>query len=388
MMPRLLIVLPHIGNAGGGVSEAARVLTYALFNQQEFDIHVLTLDTPQDRDSTKNWPDINFHFYSSLGPENYGFSIGMTLHMLNNKYDVIHVHGVWTYHVAAAGLGLFKGTPLIISPHGMLEPWILKRSPHLKGAVMKLYQEKIFLKSSYFHALTNKEQKDIKKLLPDCKIVTIPNFVQDVDKSLVDKPSWYNKNHDKKGIFLFFGRIHDKKGWRPLINAWINLCNNDNEFKNNNVLVFCGWNDGIADFENIIQQANLKTNNVLYAGPQFGDDRTNSYQAADYFILPSKSEGLPMAVLEAVKNENLIMMSRACNLSEMIDGYAAIDTGEDEDSILLALQSVYRMDQKDISAIKSNALKYVNENFSENIVVNKMLFILKKIMFKRGENSE
>ncbi|WP_119689704.1 glycosyltransferase [Acinetobacter soli] len=373
MKPKLLIVIPHIGTSGGGVSEAARLLAHSLFLTQKFEIHVLSIDTQLDRDAINTWPSVKFHFYSSFGPKKFGFSLGMIIHMLIHKYDIIHVHGIWTFHVAASGLGLLKNTPIIISPHGMLEPWILKRSKNLKLIVSNLYQNQVLKSSAFIHVLTKKEEQDVRSILPDVKVIKIPNFVKDVDYDSVSFPKWYHESYRNKKIFLFFGRIHDKKGWRNLLEGWSKLCQIEHSFKHNSLLIFCGWNDGVSDFESLIDNASAKFGNIFFVGPQYGLEKLKSYSIADYFILPSQSEGLPVAVLEAVKHDNLVMMSRACNLSEMIDIDAAVDTGESVESIINSLILVYKLSDNEIKEIKLKAVEYVNNNFSESYVTNQFV---------------
>ncbi|MEB6564908.1 glycosyltransferase [Acinetobacter towneri] len=380
MKNKLLIIIPHIGAAGGGVSESARLLADALYKRDIFEIHILSINTEDDLNVRQLWPNVQFHFYESFGPANFGFSPGMVGHILKNKYDIIHVHGVWTFHVFVAAIGGLKNIPIVISPHGMLEPWILKRSPHLKSMVSKLYQNKVFDMTSIFHALTSKEEEDIKNLLPKAKIETIPNFVPKFNFTNPDYPSWFKDEFKGKKIFLFFGRIHDKKGWKPLLEAWLKFCQKNNIAKNSSILVFCGWIDGIPDFEDKIREVSDITGNIIYAGAQYGLDRIKSYNIADFFILPSKSEGLPMAVLEAVNSSTVVMMSHACNLSGLINSCAAINTGTDEDTILASLEYAYLLDNESIKNLKTRAEVYVDNNYSEDKVVNSMINLFNKVI--------
>ncbi len=63
---------------------------------------------------------------------------------------------------------------------------------------------------------------------------------------------------------------------------------------------------------------------VVFAGPAFGASKRRLYEIADAFILPSHSEGLPMAVLEAWAAGLPVLMTEACNLPEGLEVAAAI----------------------------------------------------------------
>lgn len=369
--PRLLIVLPHVGHAGGGVSEAARLLAHALVNHGVFDIHVLTQESVKDTASRKDWPPLVFHAYRSYGPNSYGFTPGMVWHMLSNRYDVIHVHGVWTFHVLAAGIGILRGTPSVISPHGMLEPWILRRSRVEKALVSSLYQSYVLRKATFLHALNTKEEEDIRAVQPAARVTTIPNFVPKMSECS-QLPNWLCPSLQHRKIFLFFGRIHDKKGWYPLLLAWRRLCAEDVSIRTNTALVFCGWNDSATDFESKVSEVAAETGNVVFAGPQYGDDRTASYLAADFFILPSQSEGLPMAVLEAARCGATVMMSRACNLSAFLDEKIAIDTGTDESTILASLHKALALTPQELAVQRAAAKQHVDKHYSEFAIAGAM----------------
>ena len=47
--------------------------------------------------------------------------------LTTSHYDILHIHGCWSIQYAkAAALAQRVGTRIVISPHGELEPWILR----------------------------------------------------------------------------------------------------------------------------------------------------------------------------------------------------------------------------------------------------------------------
>ena len=72
---------------------------------------------------------------------------------------------------------------------------------------------------------------------------------------------------------------------------------------------------------------------VIFTGPVFGEAKDALLRSADAFILPSFSEGLPMAVLEAWAYGLPVLMTDHCNLPEGFAANAALRIGTDVESI-------------------------------------------------------
>lgn len=364
---RLAVILPYITSEGGGVTEAVRVLVAGLAATGVYNIDVLSFAGQNENEAHKSWPKVRFFSFPTYGPKSYCFCPGLVTHMLRYRYDVIHLHGIWMFHVFAARIGQMRKTATLISPHGMLEPWILKRRVALKRAVSRLYQDRTFKKANVIHALTTKEAEDIRATYPNAFIKIIPNFVPQTAMTN-EQPSWWRPQMHGRKTFLFLARIHDKKGWRELLRAWRSLMTLEPDLEENTQLIFCGWQDDVPDFESEIAVASAEFGNVHYAGPQYGRDKQACYEVADVFVLPSFSEGLPMTVLEAVQSGTLVAMSRECNMPELFDGMA-IETGTRADTIQKALQTCIDMNVPEIEERQTRARIFVDRHMSEAAVV-------------------
>jgi hypothetical protein len=62
------------------------------------------------------------------GPAQIGYSPDLGLRLNAADLDLLHLHGIWmaTSHLAARWAAQ-TGRPYVISPHGMLDPWITAR---------------------------------------------------------------------------------------------------------------------------------------------------------------------------------------------------------------------------------------------------------------------
>jgi len=178
-----------------------------------------------------------------------------------------------------------KKIPYIITPRGMLEPWILARNPWKKKIALFLYQKKTIKRASYLHVTSQMEAENIKKMGFNNPIRIIPNGI-DLNETKQIK-TYYGT---KKMVFL--SRIHPKKGIELLLEAWQN-CNTE------------GWTleiagNGEVAYSESLNQTAKHLENVRFVGPQYGEAKWNFLRSADVLVLPTHSENFGMAVAEAL----------------------------------------------------------------------------------------
>jgi len=90
---------------------------------------------------------------------------------------------------------------------------------------------------------------------------------------------------------------------------------------------------------------------VVFLGPQFGDAKAACYHYSDAFILPSFSEGVPMAVLEAWVNSKPVLMTPQCNLPEGFSSSAALKMEPTVESVTNGLNEFWRMTDAERTAM-------------------------------------
>jgi glycosyltransferase involved in cell wall biosynthesis len=369
---KIVVVLGSISRAGAGVAQSARLLARAVYGQVT-EIEVMTLEDRFYRDDVRSWTPLTVRAFTVVGPARYGFSPGLLLALLRSDADIAHVHGVWMFHCLAVYLwALFKRKPYIVTPHGMLEAWIRKRSLFLKGTVSWLYQQRFLCGAALLHLLTETERIDVADVAGDRRVRVVPNCVDPFEPP-GGVPGWWRAAFEGRDVYLFFGRIHEKKGCMELCAAWDRLCGVDFVFRDRSVLVFGGWIDGLPGFADGVAELNRRHRNVVFAGPQYGDDKCRSLAAASFFLLPSKSEGLPMSVLEAWSAGKPVLMTRACNLAIGFDAGAALEIGPDEDGIRCGLMSASAMDQERRSAMAEAGRALVAKRYSSQAVAAEMM---------------
>ena len=369
---KVAIVTSSVTRQGGGVAEVVRILAHAMGHLPEFDVEVVSLSHKGYEADLEALAGLKVRFHRFFGPRNFSFSPGLFWDVIRSDADLMHVHGLWGFHVLAVYLWhLITRRPYVVTPHGMMEPWIRARSPRLKAVVSRLYQDAFLREALAFQIFAEVERAVVKDMVPDARISVIANQVEPPPHT-AEHPPWWTPQLEGRELFLFFGRVHIKKGIIELLDAWDALSAKDPSFANGAALVIAGWNDGVEALRARIASVAARHGNVIFAGPQFGDARWSSFDAARFFILPSKSEGQPMAVLEAWASGVPAIITEECNLAIGFESGAALKTGTNEAAIIVSLKSAYAMSEDEHAAMSRAGRGLVDEYFSRHVLQSAM----------------
>ncbi|MEM8852603.1 MAG: glycosyltransferase [Pseudomonadota bacterium] len=240
--------------------------------------------------------------------------------------QLVHTHGLWTgLSTAALNWAQRTGGPTLVSPHGMLDGWAMTRSRWKKRAAMALVERRHLNSATCVHALTEHERSTLRTLGVTAPIAVVPNGVSQPDPLALSPPAWLDRP-----TLLFLGRIHEKKGLLPLIAAWSKASGRLEGWQ----LAIAGWEDGPCD---VRAEAARCEGRIIFPGPLYGDDKQAALTHASAFVLPSHSEGMPIAVLEAMAHGRPVLMSAACALPEAVDAGAAARISTDHDAMAVSL---------------------------------------------------
>jgi len=259
----------------------------------------------------------------------------------------------------------------MISPRGMLDSWALGRSPIKKRVVSWWFEREHLRSAACLHALNEAEAKAIRAQGLVNPICILPNGVNIPHEGAAQKPAWAEDLAPGTKVLLYLGRLHPKKGLVALLRAWRQV-QADAE-REGWCLIIAGWDQGGhgRELSSLIRQLRIDRSAHL-VGPQFEHDKEMSFHAANAFILPSFSEGLPVSVLEAWSYGLPVLMTPQCNVPEGFAAGAALELQAETNSIAEALQKLFRMPTAERSGIGERGRRLAENRFSWEQIARQM----------------
>ena len=256
----------------------------------------------------------------------------------------------------------------------MLDEWALNNSKFKKRIACALYENRHLSEAACIHALSEAEADSIRNFGLKNPIAIVSNGVESSASSKNDSPpTWARHIDGSKKILLFLGRLHPKKGLVPLLKAWASTLRVAGRGW---MLVIGGWdeNNHRQELEHLVHDLSLEES-VLFIGPQYGSEKRATLNVADAFVLPSFSEGVPMAVLEAWASGLPVLMTPHCNLHEGFTAGAALSMAPDPNSISQSLLKLDALDSKELDHMGELGRELVATKYSWEVISDKMLSV-------------
>lgn len=289
--------------------------------------------------------------------------------LLKAQTDVLHMEALWRYpHLLMAIWKKKRKEPIVCSPHGMLDPYIIHTQGKLKRFVSKIFFQKGLDAVDCYHALCRKELEDIRAYGLKQPVAIIPNGINLPQNNVI-----YKRNDEKRHL-LYLGRLHQKKGVDLLLKAIAQINADNSELLSNWHVDLVGWDHENCkiELEKIVKEQQLEEL-VTFHGGLFGEDKLRMYATSDAYILPSHGEGLPMTVLEAWSWKLPVIMTPQCNIPEGFESDAAIRIEDNVLSVKEGLILLLKMDDEQRKEMGKRGYELVLEKFTWDSSAKKMI---------------
>jgi len=329
---------------GAGLGQSALSLHLALSKLYP---ETSSLLTTKSTEFQGHWPGVIQG--NRLGPVKFFYApeLKKIAAQLVSRADWFHGHGLYVWMNYWLGKeARRRGKPLVYHPQGFFDPWILRRSKGKKKVAHWLFEDQNIAHVNWWRAVSSKEAEQIRLVVGDnAKIRVIPNGI-DLDEidngwNLV-QTVWAVRKRPKR--LLFLSRIHPKKGLDLLVPAWGQLTKEFPDWE----LLITGPDEGgyQATVETMIRASGCSDTCWIHPAVS-GAEKHALLRTADLFVLPSYSEGFPMAVLEAAAHRIPVVQTSECNFPELTAAGGAWECVPEKHEVEVALRSALSAEDRE-----------------------------------------
>lgn len=363
---KVLHYIPSVDQSSGGVGAYLKLLAHSLGKISE--LHVVSHHSKNEL----NIENCTIH-YIDHGIKNLFKSKTQFLTLLDSiKPDVVHVNSCWE---PLSSFTVFwakhKGYPVVITPHGMLEPWVLAKN-HWKKKVpaLLLYQKRSLKMADALIATAASEQSNLVALEYNKNVLLVPNGVA-VD-GIELKKSWSTTR-----TLLYIGLLRPNKGAGILLDA-LNLIKDKIE----------GYKVIIAgpDTEGYLEELKEKCNNyglqniVSFPGGVFGNNKWQLYRKADLFILPTLNENFGIVIAEALLCGTPVITCKGAPWQCLVTEHCGWWVERSPKEVAKAILKGICCSEQELENMGRRGKDYVVNTFSSDIVARKMVESYKMII--------
>jgi glycosyltransferase involved in cell wall biosynthesis len=270
----------------------------------------------------------------------------------SERPDLIHLNTAFiplaiVRDASLAGAARILNVPVLLHIHG--GPFVIDEitNPAVQAAARGLMKM-----SAAAIVFSKRESVSLAKKHPGAKILILPNAiplnaVKEAERGTGEK------------TFIFLGRLHESKGVRHIVDACRELKEQGFNFK------FVCYGAGPEKEFFTSNMTKILGDRFSYRGVAKGPAKWKALSEADIFFLPSRDEGLPIALLEAMASGCVPVMSESGAVADVIDdgrnGFL-IDAANTEQTVV-RLKLLLSESVKGWNELRKNARETVRTKF-------------------------
>lgn len=375
---RVVDIWPHIDPRFGGVGPAAAALAQAIQESGRWKSALVAVCDRKEWDRHENIPESVGVVVQENRRPIADIRLAALLEHAISTSDVCHIHGIWLPHaLAATRVAQRLHKPVVFSAHGMLEKWDLANGRLKKRLYSALFQRRSLGKSACLRALCEQEAHDFRAYGLNNPIAIVPNGVAvlprtDPSPLLLKFPQLIGKR-----IVLFLGRIHRKKGILDLLSAWPSVMH----YHSNAHLLIAGANydNTEAVARAIISKNNLQSS-VTFCGVLNGISKLQALSASWVFCLPSYSEGMSIAVLEALSVGLPAIITPACNVDGVESSGAGLLTSNEPPQLAEVISHALSISSAEWDTMSRAAQLLARSKYDWSVIGERMLLVYRWLL--------
>jgi glycosyltransferase involved in cell wall biosynthesis len=276
-------------------------------------------------------------------------------------------------HSICIFIARFFGSRVLLHPHCSLSDLYVERS-----VWWRWYFRQVIHLTDGIIALSN-EWKQVTRIVPGSQVNLLHNAVNLTPYQLIARDRFENRMFKGDVKILYLGYLGKAKGSFDLIEAAQRI--DCERIKVSIELVGDELSSGELDhLRQGIAKANL-TQTIMLHPPVMDEEKLACFRNADIFVFPSHTEGLPMAVIEAMASGLPIVATNVGGLPDLVhDGVNGllVDPGQPEQLAIALLKVIDDKESRLSMGVKS--VQFACEQYDIEQHVIKLVNIYEKVL--------
>jgi glycosyltransferase involved in cell wall biosynthesis len=235
---------------------------------------------------------------------------------LLQQTDVLHLHGPWLDgNRQIANLARRRHVPYVVSLHGMLDDWAMRKGGWKKRLYMNLFGRRTLDNAARIHCTADAELAQGRKWFDNPATIVLPYLVDLKPYENLPGPDLglarLAPEDRQKPRLLFLSRLDEQKGVDILLRMAGAMRDNGVDF----ILLIAGT--GLPEYENSIRSLATELNlddRIRFLGQVNGTEKLSLYQSADLFVLPTRHENFGLVLIEAMACGTPVLTTRGTDI--------------------------------------------------------------------------
>ena len=297
----------------------------------------------------------------------------------SDEYPVAHIHTCFSqFTESAMSYCISRQIPFIFTPHGKLSPLTLSKYHLIKTMFWRMRSAVLIRHAAKIVISGTSEACIFNKLGITNEIEVVPNGydekalrLSDGAKPLINDP-----------YVLFLGYLEKRKQPGFLIELFA-----QSTLRNTHKLVIAGPDSygHKKELDQIVSRSHL-SDRVVFWGAAYGAEKANLLKHAVCFCLPSKAEGQPVVLSEAIGAGVPVLYSTGCNFPELAKAECGIELAEFEVSVWKDALERICLDPNVNRQMRKSAAE-TSKKYTWNLVCQRWQNLYEKCVMARTRNS-
>ncbi len=285
--------------------------------------------------------------------------------------DIVHNNGIWELQSWIVQREAQKrGIKVVITPHGMMEPWCVHNKAWLKKLALMFYQQRSIREADYLHATTELEKSNMLLWGEKTPIEVIPLGIG-CDEIEV-KRCW-----SKRKKVLFLSRLHAKKGIEFLLEA-VNVLKDrlsGYEF----IIAGEGEPEYVETLRRKAGEYGIATL-VKFVGGVYNGEKWELYRNVDFFVLPTYCENFGYVIAESLAVGTPVITTQNTPWEILEQNNCGFWIPLNVDSVIEAVGKMIAKSDEELRVMGENARRLIEAQCNSGLVASAMVKLYNKIL--------